>query len=170
MTPPPIASARLVLRAPRAEDLAALHRIMADPRAMAHWSTLPHPDMATTAAWMRPMLDQAATGHDRVIERDGMVIGKVGAHRLPDVGFILHPDHWGRGYATEAMGAILPFIWATSDVPALVADVDPLNPASLRVLDKLGFIETGRAARTFNLGGVWADSIYLRLDRPADPG
>jgi ribosomal-protein-alanine N-acetyltransferase len=170
VTPAPVTTARLVLRAPRADDLAAFHAIMADRRAMAHWSTLPHADMATTAAWMEPMLAQAATGHERVISRDGVVIGKAGGYRLPEVGFILHPDHWGQGIATEAMAAIIPLIWATSDVPALLADVDPLNPGSLRVLAKLGFVETGRAARTFCLGGQWADSVYLRLDRPGAQG
>ena len=164
--PAPIRTARLTLRAARPDDLHALHAIMADPRAMAHWSTLPHDSPEVTRDWMAGMLDQAATGHERIVCLDGAVIGKAGGYRLPDVGFILHPDHWGRGYATEAMAAILPWIWATSDVPALVADVDPLNPASLRVLQKLGFRETGRAARTFCLGGVWADSVYLRLDRP----
>jgi [ribosomal protein S5]-alanine N-acetyltransferase len=169
VTPPPIVTARLVLRAPRADDLAAFHAIMSDRRAMAHWSTLPHPDLATTERWMQPMLAQAQTGHERVIECDGQVIGKAGGYRLPDVGFILRPDHWGRGYATEAMAAILPFIWATSATDHLLADVDPLNPGSLRVLAKLGFHETHRAERTFCLGGVWADSVYLRLDRPVRP-
>jgi RimJ/RimL family protein N-acetyltransferase len=49
----------------------------------------------------------------------------------------------------------------------LLADVDPRNVASLRVLDRLGFKETGRAERTFLLGDEWCDSVYLALQRPA---
>ena len=49
----------------------------------------------------------------------------------------------------------------------LTADVDPRNAASLRVLGKLGFVETGRAERTFLLGDEWCDSVYLALPRPS---
>ncbi len=139
---------------------------MSDPRAMKHWSTLPHETIDITQAWMEPLFHPPGQGFEWVITRDGAVIGKAGGYDLPDVGFILHPDHWGRGYVSEAMQALVPELFACSDVPALTADVDPLNPASLRVLTKLGFVETHRAERTFNLGGVWADSVYLALPRP----
>jgi ribosomal-protein-alanine N-acetyltransferase len=43
--------------------------------------------------------------------------------------------------------------------------VDPNNAAALNLLRKLGFIETGRAEKTFLVGGVWYDSIYLALPR-----
>jgi ribosomal-protein-alanine N-acetyltransferase len=45
--------------------------------------------------------------------------------------------------------------------------VDPLNAASLGLLRKLGFRETGSATATFFVGGRWADSVYLALHRPA---
>ena len=48
-----------------------------------------------------------------------------------------------------------------------MADVDPLNSRSLKALHKLGFSETHRATRTFHIGGIWADSVYLSLRRPA---
>jgi [ribosomal protein S5]-alanine N-acetyltransferase len=164
-----IVTARLVLRAPRADDLAAFHAIMADAETMRHWSTPPHESPAVTQEWLQRMLDTAALGHERVIVRDGQVIGKAGGYRLPEVGFILHRDQWGQGIVTEAMAAIIPFIWATSDTDHLMADVDPLNGASVRVLTKLGFVESHRAPNTFCINGVWSDSVYLRLDRPGDP-
>jgi [ribosomal protein S5]-alanine N-acetyltransferase len=43
------------------------------------------------------------------------------------------------------------------------ADVDPRNKASLRLLQGLGFDEVGRASRTWNIGGEWCGSVYLRL-------
>ena len=157
---------RLTLRPALPQDVSAFFAIMRDPRAMRHWSTLPHTSIAVTHEWMEPMFDPPGQGFEWVILLDGSVIGKAGGYSLPEVGFILHPDHWGHGYATEAMQAIIPELFACSDVRALTADVDPLNFGSLAVLAKLGFTETHRAARTFNLGGVWADSIYLALRRP----
>ena len=159
-------TSRLVLRPAQADDEDAFFAIMSDPRAMRHWSTLPHDSIDVTRDWMRPMFDAPGQGFELVITLNGAVIGKAGGYCLPEVGFILHPDHWGRGYLTEAMQAIIPALFACSDVAALTADVDPLNPGSLRVLEKLGFRETHRAERTFNIGGVWADSVYLALPRP----
>jgi len=160
-------SARLTLRPPRAGDLMAFHAIMRDARAMRYWSTLPHATPEVTEAWMAGTLGGGPACLDLVIEKDGALIGKAGSTRLPEIGYILHPDHWGHGYATEAMQTLIAHLWANTDWPALTADIDPQNLASLRVLQKLGFVETGRAARTFCLGGVWTDSLYLSLQRPS---
>ncbi len=162
-----LTTARLTLRPPRASDLAAFHAIMRDGRTMRYWSTLPHATQEVTAVWMERMLAGGPDCLDLVIEKDSVVIGKAGSTRLPEVGYILHPDHWGQGYATEAMQALIVHLWASTTHPALTADIDPQNRASLRVLQKLGFVETGRSARTFCLGGVWTDSLYLALQRPS---
>ena len=157
---------RLFLRPAQEDDLPAFHAIMSDARAMRHWSTLPHESISVTRDWMQGLLHPAHGSADWVMTLNSKVIGKAGGYRLPEVGFILHPDHWGHGYVTEAMQSIIPVLFDISDLPALKADVDPLNTASLNLLAKLGFTETHRAERTFNLGGVWADSVYLALPRP----
>ena len=163
-----IRTERLLLRRPRAGDLDAFFEITGNPLAMRFWSTLPHADVSVTRTWLDNMLAREATGGQHfAIELDGQVIGEVGAGRLPDFGFILHPDVWGRGFATEASRAAIAHIFAVTDTPDLRADVDPRNAASLAVLARLGFVETGRAARTFLLGEEWCDSIYLTLARPA---
>ena len=161
----PIRTARLTLRAARAEDLEPFWQILSDPVAMRHWSTAPHDSRAVTKDWLDQMIARAGSGRERVIELDGRVVGKAGAHRLPEVGFILHPDVWGQGIVTEAMTAIIAFVWATTDTDHLFADVDPRNAGSIRALEKLGFRETHRAERTFCINGEWSDSVYLRLDR-----
>lgn len=164
-----IRTERLLLRRPRPTDLDGFFEIMSNPSAMRYWSTLPHADLSVTRIWLDTMLAREATGGQHcAIELDGRVIGEVGAGRLPDFGFILHPDVWGRGFATEASKAAIGHIFAVTDTPDLKADVDPRNAASLAVLARLGFVETGRAERTFLLGEEWCDSIYLTLERPPD--
>jgi len=161
---------RLLLRRPRPDDLDAMFGIMSDPRAMQYWSTLPHADREVTRIWLDRMIARnEAGGEDFLIEHQGRVVGNVGAGRLPEFGFILHPGYWGRGLATEASAAFIDHTFRTTPVAELTADVDPRNAASLRVLSKLGFVETGRAERTFRLGEEWCDSIYLALPRPAAP-
>lgn len=105
-------------------------------------------------------------GDDFIVEHKGSVIGKAGFYRFPEIGYILHPEVWGRGFATEAVRPILERAFAIHRLPAVVADVDPRNMASLALLSRFGFRETGRAERTFEIAGQWVDSIYLKLDRP----
>lgn len=162
-----ISTARLVLRRPEAADLDGFFDIMSDPRAMRYWSTLPHADRETTRRWLeRKLARNAAGGEDFAILCDGRLIGEVGAGRLPEFGFMLHPDWWGKGLATEASAAFIDYIFTTTEIDNLTADVDPRNAASLAVLRKLGFVVTGTAARTFRLGDEWCDSVYLALYRP----
>lgn len=158
---------RLRLRPAREDDLAALHAVLSDAEAMRFWSTPAHKDLGTTHAWLRDMISAAPeTSHDFVVEHQGVVIGKAGFYQLPEIGFILHPDYWGRGLAREALEAVIASAFANYRVPQLIADVDPRNAGSLAVLRRLGFIETGRAERTFLIGETWCDSIYLALQRP----
>ena len=158
---------RLKLRRARPDDLADLHRVLSDPAAMRYWSSPPHASVEETRAWLASMIaDGPPESDDFVVEQDGRVIGKAGCWRLPEVGFILHPDVWGQGLAREALEAVIGHLFATYEVPAITADVDPRNAASLRLLTKLGFVETGRARGTFEIGGEIVDSIYLALSRP----
>ena len=163
-----IRTERLVLRRPRVDDLDAMFEIMSNPAAMRYWSTLPHADRDVTRPWLDKKIARNADGGENYfIELDGRVIGEVGAGRLPDFGFMIHPDFWGRGFATEASIAFIAYAFRNTAATELLADVDPRNVASLRVLDRLGFAETGRAERTFLLGDEWCDSVYLALPRPA---
>ena len=169
-----IRTERLLLRRPTMDDLEPMFGIKSLPVAMRYWSTLPHASLDVTRVWLEQMIARtAAGGEDFIIEHEGRVIGNVGAGRLPEFGFIIHPDYWGRGLASEASRAFVDYAFGLPHVDELTADVDPRNSASLRVLDKLGFVVTGTAERTFLLGDEWCDSVYLRLARGGrgkDPG
>jgi ribosomal-protein-alanine N-acetyltransferase len=161
-----IVTPRLRLRRARMDDLADLHAVFADPRAMRYWSSPPHADIAAAARWLPYLVASLPPDRDDfVVERGGRVIGKAGAWLGAEIGFILHPDHWGEGVATEALTAALPHVFASLELERVTADVDPRNAAALRLLARLGFRETGRAERTFLLGEEWCDSVYLALER-----
>lgn len=159
-----LATERLVLRRARWEDLDALHGIFTQPVAMRFWSRPPHTELEESRRWLRSMIEAPSDqSEDFIVEHEGRAIGKAGFHRLPEIGFILDPAYWGRGLAREALTAVLDHVFATRPIPAAEADVDPRNEASLRLLDRLGFEERGREARTWCVGGVWCDSVYLSL-------
>ncbi len=162
-----IRTVRLLLRPVRPqEDLAAMHAIMRQPRAMAYWSTPAHDSEAVTAEWLGNMADiPDLEGEDFIVEHQGRVIGKAGFYRFPDLGYMFDPDVWGQGFAREAVGMVIARGFTVHHLPRILADVDPRNKASIRVLERLGFAETHRAARTWLVGEEWCDSVYFALTR-----
>lgn len=160
-------TARLTLRRPAMADLAAFGEILTHPQAMRYWGTPPHETPEQTRKWMEDTVASSLThaSDEFSVELAGQVIGKAGAWRMPEIGYILHPDHWGLGYAFEAMTAVINHLFDTHKAEKLTADVDPRNFASLALLGKLGFQETSRARNTLQWGDEWCDSIYLALGR-----
>lgn len=159
---------RLCLRKPRPEDAKALYRAMREPLAMRHWAHPEHAALAETEAYIAKMIAADAAGGDEfVITDQDRVIGKAGMWRPHEIGFLLHPDHWGKGLAREALESLIAHLFAAHATDHLTAEVDPRNAASLAVLARLGFIETHRTERTMQWREEWCDSVYLRLDRQA---
>lgn len=160
-----ILTPRLILRTARPDDLDAIYAVLSDPRATRWWSTPPHETLDQTRTWLEGMIANGPDHPDFVVELDGRVVGKAGFYEMPDIGYILHPDVWGQGLALEAVGAAIDHVFRTRDVDILTADVDPENAASIRLLERLGFVRTGSAERTWNVGGVWKDSLFYALSR-----
>lgn len=163
-----IRTERLLLRRAKAEDLEPIHAILGDPRAMRYWSTPPHATLEESRLWLGRMIDAPPESDDYIVELDGRVIGKAGCWRLPDIGYILAPDLWGKGYAREALEAVIAHLFATRDLPTITADVDPRNAASIGLLLRLGFTETHRAKGTWQVGDELCDSVYFALPRLHD--
>ncbi len=149
-------------------DLDDMHAVLSHKQAMRYWSSLPHRELAETREWLANMIAaDPAISDDYVVECEGRVVGKTGCYRLPEIGYILHPDLWGRGLATEALSAVILRLFERHPIPSLRADIDPRNTASIKLLTKLGFVESGRASRTWHIGDEWCDSVYFNLPRPA---
>lgn len=80
------------------------------------------------------------------IRCDGKLIGGVGIGGSPvDTAFFVGVEHWGRGYATEAMAGFLDWVFAGFDLDEVQAGAFEDNPASHMVLTKLGFVRFGGA-------------------------
>ena len=165
---------RMLLRAPDMQDVEAFHAIMSDPQAMRYWSSDAHRDISQTREYLAGMIAAGPDPDDFIAElhdTPGHPIGKIGFWCPQEVGMLFHPSVWGMGLATEALAILIPRQFARHpSLDAITADIDPRNLASLAVLNKLGFVETGRAEKTFFLNGAWADSLYLALPRAAVQG
>ena len=159
-----IRTERLLLRRATYEDAAAMHRIMSNPVAMRYWSTPAHERFDETERWIASMVEDGPSERDDfIVTLGGELIGKLGAWRLPEFGFLIEPAHWGKGYAGEALTA---FIERRRNAGSakLTADVDPRNVSSIRLLERHGFVETGRKSGTWQVGDELCDSVYFQLE------
>ena len=166
-----ITTPRLILRAARSTDLNDFHEFFSNGEVMKYWSTAPHAELEQTQRYLDTMMSSPTNGHlDFVISLSSTqkVIGKAGIWSISksEIGFMLHRSYWGKGYMAESLTALIPKFWEER-VEKVVADVDPRNDGSMGILKRFDFRETGREERTGEVGGVWYDSVYLELERPA---
>jgi ribosomal-protein-alanine N-acetyltransferase len=168
VTPPILATERLILRPLVLADAAALHPLLSDPEVMRFWSTLPHSDFAQTEEWVRGSIaaQAAGTAHDFAVLHAGRLIGRIAFWHGPEIGFFFDPAEQGKGFASEALKAMIGHAFGTLGFNEIVADVDPDNVPCLRLLERNGFVRTGFAEKTFEIGGRFFDSVYLALKRP----
>ena len=159
-----IETERLLLRRFRLEDAAAFHAILSEPQAMTYWSTPPHREFAETEKWVRSTIKAVKAGEadDFIALHQGTIIGKAGLWHGNEIGMIFAPSSWGQGFAAEAVRAIIGRA-RLRGLSSVRADVDPRNERSLRLLTRLGFVETGRAKATLQVGSEWVDSVYLEI-------
>ena len=159
-----IKTERLILRRFEPGDAPALHAIMSDPDAMRYWSSLPHATLAESERFLARVIEAVAAGEsdDFIVLHDGAVIGKAGLWRGNELGMLFDKRIWGTGFAAEAVEAVIARAQAHG-IKTITADVDPRNVRAMRFLERLGFVATGSATQTYNIGGAWTDSVYLEL-------
>lgn len=136
---------------------------------MRYWSRPPHSSVDETRSFLEHMMQCDAPDVDEyVIEHQGRCIGKAGCWRAPEVGYLLHRDHWGKGFATEALQAVIPRCFAKfAEAPELTAECDPRNRASVALLRRLGFRHLKTVEKDFLYGeSDWCDTAYFALPRP----
>jgi len=140
-----IETERLVLRPPRIEDFDRFAELLADaeacrfigghlPRAAAWRKFLQQP-----GAW----LVQGFGMFSMIDRRSGLWLGQLGPWRPEgwpgnEIGYSLHPDAWGRGYATEAGVAAIDWAFANLGWDQIIHCIAPDNHASQRVAQRLG--------------------------------
>jgi RimJ/RimL family protein N-acetyltransferase len=101
---------------------------------------------------------------DRLIGEVSLIWRSV-ADQQAEVGYILHPDAHGRGYATEAALALLAFAFGQVGIHRVYARCDARNLASARVMARLGMREEAHFREHTHVKGRWDEElIYAILD------
>ncbi len=172
---------RLTLRPGWPEDAPALTRAIAHESVATMLAHAPWPYDLTDAETFLSLPRGANEPCFLIEAMDGdapRLVGGIALIRDGDtheLGYWLTPDAWGRGYATEAGRAVLDAARHALGLRKVTATPAIDNPASARVLRKLGFREVGRAARHNVARGHDMACILLECalddddDRPAMP-
>ena len=85
-------------------------------------------------------------------------------HLRGEIGWTMHPDHTGRGYASEAATAVLDLAFRTLGLHRVHAELDPRNDASVALCRRLGLREEAYFVRDMWFKGEWADTgVYAVL-------
>lgn len=107
-----------------------------------------------------------------VLKESGRMIGDVGVRIKKDdsrqavIGFTLAPEYWRMGYTTEAVTALLDFLFEELDLHRVMADCDTENTGSWRMLEKVGFRREAHFVDSFLMGEDYASEyIYGMLQR-----
>lgn len=180
--PPRIETERLVLRGYEPSDAAAIHAYSSDPettrfvawdRATCLEDVRLFQDLVVAANYERKELDYALTlrgAEDRCAGGIGL-FWRPEEHRVMELGYILHRDHWGSGLIVEAARALIAHAFAVTPVERVFAPIFPANGQSRRVAEKLGMQLDGILRSHLALRGQrWDVAIYslLRRDAAAD--
>lgn len=178
-TPPPfepLRTDRLLLRPVRPGDAEALAARRSDPEVAAWQSWVPPYPLAQAEALVAEV---AAT--DRPVDgewwmltvadpADTEVLGELVVHptwgcRSVEIGYTLARRAWGRGYAVEAVDALLDWLWTWPALTRVHAGLHPDNVASAQVLERTGFRFEGRTALSYWVGEDNSDDLLYGMTR-----
>ena len=169
---PEIDTARLRLRPFRSDDAPAVAVLAGRPEIAATTLNIPHPYSRRDAeTWIATHPGEVEGGRAwtfAITLRSGELVGAIGlhvvpAHRRAEVGYWIGVEHWGRGFATEALKAVLDFGFTTLKLNRIEAHVFAENAPSRRILEKLGFRYEGLLRRHVVKDGVPRDGLFFSL-------
>jgi RimJ/RimL family protein N-acetyltransferase len=161
---------RLTLRRPTLADVNAITTLANDRRIAENTRRLPHPYSQDDAVeFVSAQAAQAMRETVFLVERDYKPIGMVGIDwrrpNFPELGYWLGVDNWGQGFATEAVRAVIDFVFEEYDIEHLIAGARVANPASRNVLEKCGFQWSGVELHRFEALGSSTPVDCFRLSR-----
>jgi RimJ/RimL family protein N-acetyltransferase len=172
---------RLVLRGLEMRDAPALFALYSDREVMRHWSHEPWTALSQAEAAIREAQDEYASRRSlhlaiekRAGPHGGTLIGscalynfartpgELAAHvqRVPvcaTLGYLLAHPHWGRGYAAEALHALLGHGFGLLGLTSINAEVAQGNDASMNLLTRLGFRSNGTVRGHWTVAGRACD-------------
>jgi RimJ/RimL family protein N-acetyltransferase len=165
---------RLLLRPYAEGDLDALHAIQSreDVARFLYWDPRQRDEVLEV---IRRRTDTGITGEGdtlvlAIVPRDvGFVVGDVSltyvseTHQLGEIGFVLHPDHQGKGYASEAAREFLRIGFEDLGLHRIIGRCEARNDASARLMERLGMRREGHLIENEWVKGEWQSELVFAM-------
>ena len=162
--PPVLESERLLLRRLHPLDAEDMYAYAANPQVSTYLTWYPHESLAFTREYLQYVASRYAVGefYDWAVveKRSGRMIGTCGFTRIrceddvAEIGYVLHPATWGRGYAAEAGELVLRFGFERLGLRRIEARFIEGNEQSLAVMKKLGMTLEGYLRNDMRIKGT----------------
>lgn len=173
---PVLETERLVLRPYTLADAPSVQRMCGDRAIAATTLAIPHPYPDGAAEqWISTHAESFRQGTEAVLaitlKPDAPVIGSVALsvnknHQRGELGYMVAKEHWNRGYCTEAARALMSYGFSVLGLNRIQAMHFPSNPASGRVLQKLGMTKEGLLRQYVCNRGAFEDLVMYSMLRP----
>jgi RimJ/RimL family protein N-acetyltransferase len=174
----PLESERLLFRAFVLEDLEDVRRYQSDPGITRYlmWGPRTVDEVRASLDWKIASRSISAEGDAlalAAVRKDtGQLVGDFilnwasEEHRLGEIGYIVHPDHHGHGYATEGGRVMLRLAFDGMRLHRVIGRLEARNRASARVLEKLGMRPEAHLVENEYVKGEWqSELVYAMLER-----
>jgi ribosomal-protein-alanine N-acetyltransferase len=173
---PQLVTDRIGLRQISQKDVNAVFSLRSDKRVM---QFIDRPIAKTTedAAELIQKIIDSLTTNDGItwgiaLKNDPGLIGTIGFWRIikehwrAEIGYLLHPDFQGKGIMQEAMGLVLDYGFKKMNLHSIEANVNPVNAASIKLLERNNFIREAYFKENFCYDGKFLDSAIYSLLAP----
>ncbi len=157
---------RLVLRPLAASDAEDLYDVYRRPEAMQFMNEPAHSSAVETVKMVEGMLTGPGTVWTVRTAEDGPALGFVdyiGNAGVPGMGYMLHPEHWGNGYMSEAVRAALDHGFDEMGLDRVELWISEENRASLRLAERVGFRRRGRMRQKYHQDASGHDKIVYGI-------
>ena len=171
----PIHTERLTLRPFHRSDAQNLFDMYSDPKVMRFWSSQPWESIDRAHETIERDIKAFKNGEHLclALERspNSQLIGQCTLFkfsescRRAEIGYCLAPKVWGNGYMNEALRALIRYGFEHLNLNRIEADIDPLNEASVKTVERLGFVREGLLRERWIVGGEISDSVIYGLLR-----
>lgn len=171
----PILTDRLLLRPFTVDDLEATHSFERLPEVARFLYWEPR-DLEASRAFLDKRVTRVALQEEGdvldlgvTLRETGRLIGQVlliwtsREHQQGEIGYVLHPDFHGRGYAPEASVEMLRLGFEELGLHRIVGRLDGRNAASARVLEKLGMRKEAHLVENERVKGEWCDEVIFAM-------
>jgi len=171
----PLETERLLLRPYREEDFPLLYAMQSDADVVRWLYNEPRTEEETRGLLARKVAGNALAAEDdwlsavATLRATGEAVGDIAfhwlsvEHRTGEIGFMFHPAHQGRGYATEAARPLLDFAFGVMGLHRVIGRAEARNLASARVLEKLGMRQEAHLVENEFVKGEWQSELVYAV-------